>query len=93
MLIALIATQSITLKYFEPGPTFHHQVELSLKKMDKVYDFFDLVECVQSSNSKRNLVKVMDVSDFFYFHDYASPIQATKIRTASIFKGYGGSAG
>lgn len=74
----LIATKTITLKYFEPGHTFmsadsfHHQVEKALRQMGKVYDFSDFVECVRATNSNKNFVKVMEVSDFFNYQDFAS---------------------
>ncbi|KAK9686148.1 hypothetical protein QE152_g37411 [Popillia japonica] len=48
-----LALKSLTLKYFEPGHTFmaadsfHHQVERSLKKMGKIYDFEDFTEAVK----------------------------------------------
>ena len=53
-----IAANSIILRYFEPGHTFmsadsfHHQVEMSLKRKKKVYDFSDFVDCVRSSKAK-----------------------------------------
>lgn len=52
-----IAANLIEFKYFEPGHTFmsadnfHHQVEKSLKKAGKVYDFHDFCTCVQEANS------------------------------------------
>jgi len=52
-----IAADEVIFKFFEPGHTFmsadsfHHQVELSLKKSGKVYDFNDFVSCVQDANS------------------------------------------
>lgn len=74
----LIAADSITVKYFEPGHTFmsadhfHHQVEMSLKKKKKVYDFDDFIDSVKMSNSKKNTVKVMTVSDFYDYEDFSS---------------------
>ncbi|KAK4885764.1 hypothetical protein RN001_002035, partial [Aquatica leii] len=43
--------QKFEIKYFEPGHTFmsadlfHHQVEMSLKRQQKVFDFADFEEC------------------------------------------------
>lgn len=74
----LTATEVITVKYFEPGHTFmsadhfHHQVEMSLKRKNKVYDFDDFVDAVRISNSGKNTVHVMSVSDFFTFEDSSS---------------------
>lgn len=73
-----IAAQSITLRYLEPGHTcmaadsFHHQVELSLKRQNKVYDFSDFVKCVAASNSNKTDVKEMKQSDFFVWQDASS---------------------
>ena len=44
---------------------FHHQVEKSLKKSGKVYDFNDFCSCVQESNSGRVCVKHKKTCDFF----------------------------
>lgn len=80
-----IAAKDIIINYFEPGHTFmsadsfHHQVELSLKKAKKVYDFHDFVEAVQTSNSKRVTVKEMAVADFFDWKDYSSQAKLKKI--------------
>lgn len=65
-----VAAESIQLKFFEPGHTFmsadhfHHQVEKSMKQMNKVYDFDDFLTCVGNANSKRVTVKAMDAHDF-----------------------------
>lgn len=73
----LIAAESITLKYFETGHTFmsadsfHHQVEMSLKRMN-MHDFREFVDCVRSANLTRNCVKVMDFSDFIDYLYYTS---------------------
>lgn len=58
----LIATNTIEIKYFEPGHTFmsadqfHHQVETKLRNT-KVYDFDDYVERVKSVNSMKTIVE------------------------------------
>lgn len=73
-----ISAESITLKYFEPGHTFmsadsfHHQVEKSMTKKGKIYDFNDFVECVQKSNKGKNTTKVMNVEDFVAYEDVSS---------------------
>ena len=73
-----ITARDITINYFEPGHTFmsadsfHHQVELSLKKKKKVYDFHDFTKAVETCNLNRVIVKEMMVADFFYWKDYSS---------------------
>lgn len=73
----LISTETITIKYFEPGHTFmsadhfHHQVELSMKNK-KIYDFEDFVDAVKKSNSNKNVVKTMLISDFYNYKDVSS---------------------
>lgn len=73
-----VSAECIDLKYFEPGHTymsadaFHHQVELSLKKKAKVYDFQDFVECIQKSNSGKVVMAVMDLKDFYTWPDFTS---------------------
>lgn len=72
-----ISAETITIKYLEPGHTFmsadsfHHSVEMSLKKQKKVYDFDDFVGCVQNCN-KNVKVKLMEVDDFLLFEDKSS---------------------
>lgn len=67
-----IATETITIKYFEPGHTFmsadhfHHQVEMTMK-YEKIYDYDDFVDSLKRSNAKNNTVKTMNVNDFFLF--------------------------
>ena len=41
--------------------SFHHQVEKSLTQAGKVFDFNDFVSCVQTSNSNKVFVKVMQL--------------------------------
>lgn len=75
----------LTLKYFQSGHTFmssdafHHQVEMSLKRKKKVYDFQDFLECVRTANSKKIIAKEMKLSDFYKFSDYTSQYKLTKI--------------
>lgn len=74
---SLIKAQVIEVNYFEPGHTFmsadsfHHQIELSMKKKGKVYDFPEFVSAVEGARNKVN-VKVMDICDFYYFIDHTS---------------------
>jgi len=64
----VIAAEDIIIKYFEPGHTFmsddsfHHQVELSLKRQKKTYDF---IGALQESNSSKVTIKEMTPCDFF----------------------------
>lgn len=69
--------ETITLKYLEVGHTymsadeFHHQVELSLKKKKRLYDFDDFHRAV--SDTHRDItVKNMAVGDFCKFEDCSS---------------------
>lgn len=73
-----ISTSTLTLNYFEAGHTFmsadhfHHQVELSLKRQGKTYDFSDFVEAVRSANSGKVEVKPMNYTDFYDWVDCSS---------------------
>lgn len=73
-----IALEKLKLKYFEPGHTFmsadsfHHQVEMSLKKKKKVYDFEDFKETVQSCNSGKVNILEQGKQNFFKFQDITS---------------------
>lgn len=79
-----IATQTITVKYFEPGHTFmsadsfHHQVKLSLQRKKKVYDFSDFADAVKKSNSEKNVVIQMQLTDFYNFTDESSQAKLKK---------------
>ncbi|CAH1997778.1 unnamed protein product [Acanthoscelides obtectus] len=65
-----ISAETIHLNYFEPGHTFmsadsfHHQVEESLKRQVKTYDFADFEKAVQSSNKGKVQIKSMKLNDF-----------------------------
>lgn len=73
-----VGAESITFRYFEPGhsfmsaDSFHHQVEMSLKRQKKVYDFADFEMCVQRANSGRVNVKHMNLEDFYCWKDHSS---------------------
>ena len=79
-----IETDVIEIKYFEPGHTFmsvdsfHHQVELSLKTMGKVYDFDDFVMAVSSAQRGCVDVKEMKVNDFYTWLDWSSSSKIQK---------------
>lgn len=57
----LTSTETIIVKYFEPGHTFmsadhfHHQVEMSMKNK-KIYDYDDFIDAVKNSNAKKKLL-------------------------------------
>lgn len=67
----------IELNYFEPGHTFmsadsfHHCVEVQLRKAKRCYDFQDFVNCVRAA-SKNTLVKTMQFNDFRKWDDHCS---------------------
>ncbi|CAG9818149.1 unnamed protein product [Phaedon cochleariae] len=57
---------------FMAADSFHHQMELSLQQKKKVYDFADFVNCVQTANSGKVTVKLMNLEDFFVWPDNSS---------------------
>lgn len=66
--------------------SFHHQVELALKRHPKVYDIDDFCEVVQQANlSKVNLIK-MQLSQFFDFTDYTSKYKLQKLTSRIYLK-------
>lgn len=79
-----IAATTITLNYFEPGHTFmsadsfHHQVELSMKRKQKIYDFEDFTEAVANSCSGKVNVKKMEHFDFFKWQNFTSQQKLNK---------------
>lgn len=78
----------INLFYFQPGhsfmsaDSFHHQVELSMKKMGKVYDFFDFDMCIRNCNKGRVDTKVMEVKNF---SDWKSECSSFKLKKQDKF--------
>ena len=64
-----VETKSILFRYLEPGHTFmsadsfHHGVEMQLKKMGKVNDFDDFENCVKKA-SKKNVINMQ--TNHFY---------------------------
>ena len=85
MLITLLhqsdnPVKTITLKYLTVGHTFmsadsfHKNVKQAMKKMDKVYDFVDFVECVDQHGKS----VVMNVDDFMLWENGLSQSAASK---------------
>lgn len=79
------ATENITVKYFQPGHTFmsadafHHQVEQSLRRNKKVYDFYDFVNVVKEANSSNVNIIEMTLNQFYTFVDYTSKYKLKNI--------------
>lgn len=79
-----ISANEIIFNYFEPGHTFmsadsfHHQVELSIKKKGKLYDFNDFVDAVQKAQKSKAEVKSMRYQDFFKWKDFKSQAKLNK---------------
>ncbi|KAJ8678840.1 hypothetical protein QAD02_014627 [Eretmocerus hayati] len=73
-----VETEVIELIFFEAGHTFmsadsfHHQVELSMKRMKSLQDFNDFVNAVQEANSGHVRVKALQPCDFRNWRDYSS---------------------
>ncbi|KAK5639423.1 hypothetical protein RI129_011915 [Pyrocoelia pectoralis] len=80
-----ICADIIEIKYFEPGHTFmaadsfHHKVELSMKRMgNKLYDFQDFISAVKEA-SKHTEVLAMDLTNFHKWVDYSSQYKLKQI--------------
>ena len=79
-----ISAKEINFLYFEPGHTFmsadsfHHQVELSLKRQGKTYDFDDFSKAVADANNQRVKVIPMNFEDFFEWEDHTSQAKLKK---------------
>ena len=64
----------LTLKYFEKGNTFmsadsfHHAVEKSMQKMNKIVNFQDFSDCI----SANGIAVEMSPNDFFDFKNHLS---------------------
>ncbi|KAG5877001.1 hypothetical protein JTB14_020655 [Gonioctena quinquepunctata] len=52
--------------------SFHHQVEISLKRHGKLYDFADCKNAVQNANSSRVVVLEMTLEIFFEWQNLSS---------------------
>ncbi|KAG5861482.1 hypothetical protein JTB14_024714 [Gonioctena quinquepunctata] len=81
-----IAANKIHLKYFQAGhsfmsaDSFHHQVELSMKKSGNIYDFNDFHEAVQRANSGKVDVISMTPSHFSDWKDFSSQYKLKKTK-------------
>lgn len=79
-----ISLNTLELHFFEPGHTFmsadsfHHQVELAMKRKGKLYDFSDFQEAVRECHSRKVDVKSMEPKDFFEWRDYTSQYKLKK---------------
>lgn len=77
--------QNLEVKYFHSGhifmstDSFHHQVELSLKKQSKVFYFDNFKKTVQTANSSKVDIKEMTLQDFFLWKDSSSKYKLQKI--------------
>lgn len=73
-----ISANVIDINYLEPGHTFmsadsfHHQVEKSLRKVKKVYDFTEFKHAVQQANSGKVDILEMELRDFYHWKDFSS---------------------
>lgn len=74
-----ISANEIMVNYFEPGhsfmaaDSFHHQIELSLKRQGKIYDFYDFVNAISKCRMKKKPnVKIMNFTDFYLWKDLGS---------------------
>ncbi|KAG5866621.1 hypothetical protein JTB14_035098 [Gonioctena quinquepunctata] len=80
-----INADKIIVKYFEAGHTFmsadsfHHRVELAMKRMkNKIYDFDDFCEAVSSAGKNVN-TKKMTVDDFYEWQDYTTQYKLSRL--------------
>nr|CAH7745499.1 unnamed protein product [Callosobruchus chinensis] len=77
-------TTEIVVNYFESGHTFmsadsfHHQVEQSMKKFNKIYDFDDFKKAISHANSSKVDVLEMDLKDFYEWKDLSSKFKLKK---------------
>lgn len=73
-----VEIESVEIFYFEAGhncmstDSFYHQVETSIKRKGKIYDFKDFENAVRQPNSKNFNVKTLTPWDFRDFKDEAS---------------------
>lgn len=87
-----IEATEICLHYFEPGhsymsaDSFHHQVELALKRQKKTYDFEDFACAVASANSGNVEVLKMVMTDFFKWEDHTSQAKLKKSEERTYLK-------
>ncbi|KAG5869114.1 hypothetical protein JTB14_024345 [Gonioctena quinquepunctata] len=58
--------------------SFHHQVEMSLKRHGKVYDFADFEDAIQNANSSRVVVLEMTLKNILEWQDLSSLYKINK---------------
>nr|CAH7712409.1 unnamed protein product [Callosobruchus chinensis] len=58
--------------------SFHHQVEQSMKKFNKIYDFDDFKKAISHANSSKVDVLAMDLKDFYEWKDLSSKFKLKK---------------
>lgn len=81
---AEVNISEIELKFFEPGhsfmsaDSFHHSVEMQLRRKKKVYDFEDFMDCVQNTSQKTKIIQ-MGVNNFFNWENYISLSKLNKL--------------
>lgn len=63
---------TLLLINYQYADSFHHQVELALKKQKKTYDVNDFEHAVKSSNSGKVDVNVMDHTSFYNWKCFTS---------------------
>lgn len=80
-----VRANEVTVKYFEPGHTFmaadsfHHKVELSMKKMgNRLYDFADFIQAVKSAANKTEVFP-MELKHFYVWQDYSSQYKLSRV--------------
>lgn len=72
---AEVNLKTLSVKYFKPSYTFmsadgfHHELELSLKRKEKVYDFKKYV-CAVKNSSKHVQIIEMTTQNFFAWTDH-----------------------
>lgn len=66
----------------------NHQVEQSLRIIKNVSDFNDYVEAVRTSNSGLNILKVMDICDFYKFCDFHSEQKMRAMKDREYVKNF-----
>ncbi|CAH1108697.1 unnamed protein product [Psylliodes chrysocephalus] len=76
---AEISASEIVVNYFEPGHSFmaadssYHQIEFSLRRQGRIYDFDDFVKAVSKCRIKNKFqVKIMNFIDFYLWKDLIS---------------------
>lgn len=76
----------LEIKYFEPGHTFmsadsfHHQVEKSLVKLGKVFDFDHYKDAVGNANLSKVHVDELKINNFFKWKDFTSKYKLKKLQ-------------